>query len=169
MLIGTSEANVAFTTMISMASMVTVGRFLNYMAAHDVGAVSQSEHFRLQTSLSQRNPIYQPLVQTQCEVHDMNAIDTPANLDFSSDSINCFGDARCTALLRGNWEYYVPVLPRNISHADTHEYAFRAPKPNETFSLRALFRLPYIEEDLSSIWLITCAPSWPTGSRRRSP
>ncbi|KAF7551820.1 hypothetical protein G7Z17_g4747 [Cylindrodendrum hubeiense] len=80
-----------FVTSVSDFATTTVGQFKSYIKTGDVGAISETENYKL--TLSSSTASYQPLVNSKCNVWNLedyeSASDVP-DMDYPSKELNCF-------------------------------------------------------------------------------
>ncbi|KAH7127634.1 hypothetical protein EDB81DRAFT_860436 [Dactylonectria macrodidyma] len=73
------------------AATMTLGQFMSYLKTTDIGAISQTERYKLSLASSEN---YQPLVNTKCNVWNLgdyeNSTDIPV-FNYPSAELNCFG------------------------------------------------------------------------------
>lgn len=78
-------------TSLTEFATTTVGQFKSYIKTGDVGAISDTEQYKLK--LSSDTPSYQPLVNTKCNIWNLqdykSAADVP-DMIYPSSSLNCF-------------------------------------------------------------------------------
>lgn len=158
LLLNEPEGNpVTFSTTVSASSILSIGRFLNYLKSRDVGSISQTHRFKLTTTDATK--IYQPLVQTQCQVYERNDLFGVSGEPgaFNASHVNCFNDETCGTMLTNS---------RNMVFSDgdwnrtdwepDFEYSIIASPLNETLPLMATMKLPFKDGSDIKTWMVAC-------------
>ncbi|KAK5653807.1 hypothetical protein OQA88_7965 [Cercophora sp. LCS_1] len=140
--------NVTYTTTVSMSSMLTVGRLLNYLQYGyvDVGTLSGEPKFRLQTS--QDSPMYQPVVQTRCTAYERENLEADDPPNFYYGSIECFGDENCEQA-KAQAPLPIPLMVLNGTGIEP-VVALSAPNSSTSQPLLAAISLPYLDLNTTS-------------------
>ncbi|KAK3356711.1 hypothetical protein B0T25DRAFT_566048 [Lasiosphaeria hispida] len=148
-----------FTTTVSMPSMLTISRLLEYSRykSVDLGSLSKASRYRLKTL--DNTPIYQPLVQTGCSAYnreDFLAATKPVGAMYDTSFIECFGDPQCERL----------IAEKRYAQSDLWNSTSLSPRialfgANESFEhpLFASASIPYWsgKEKEVKVWVFTCA------------
>ncbi|KAM7211798.1 hypothetical protein V8F06_012804 [Rhypophila decipiens] len=157
-----AEPRVTYTTTISIPSLLTIGRFLNYIKFHnDTGSINvrKNAHFNLTTTGN--FPIYQPVVQTQCRTHDLESVSLDEPPPFSADGLSCLGDDECESYLQETktGTYRIPAERMlefyNSSKHSAYLWGFAGGERNHNMLVMSL-ALPYGERNQTKAWLVGC-------------
>lgn len=161
LLLEASPWGVTFATTISTATMLSVGRFLNYIKFTDVGTVYETQQFKLSTV--ETSEIYQPLVQTQCAAYRRDELmywqkklNGTAAI-FPSDMISCLGDETCQRMVKYMEGKAVSALNWNQTNYQPHfQYGFSAPQEDEETPLLLVLHVPYANQTAVGTWILGC-------------
>jgi hypothetical protein len=96
-------------TTTSMASLLTIGRLLNFMKWNNMGAISNATKFKL-TTLGE-STIFQPLVQSKCYAFLQSNFSTRVSSRYDLSLLKCLGDPVCEDMLNGQPYYYISDRP----------------------------------------------------------
>lgn len=135
--------NATYTTTVSMPSMLTIGRLLNYRGYSRVnfGSLSHEPKFKLQTS--ETSVICQPLVQTRCAAYDREKLEPDNQLAFDYGGLVCFGDTDCE---RSKAQVPLPIPAVVLDSTDINPVVvLSAPNATESRPLLATISLPYLD------------------------
>lgn len=151
--------NVTYSTTVSMSSLLSIGRLLNYMKSHHVGTVSDSGHFRLETR--EDAALYQPLVQTQCRLYDKATLlqKPDRQVPFGTDEIACFGDSLCEQMVSNARDRSLdPRLWNETEFDPEFKYSLHAyGSGNQVTPLTVSLVVPYLDGEVSGVWVLGCA------------
>ncbi|KAK1825894.1 hypothetical protein QBC39DRAFT_317647 [Podospora conica] len=152
------RGNTTYTTTVSMAPLLTIGRLINYLEFKgvNIGSLSQSKNKKFRMTTLASSPIYQPLVQTRCVGYDRDNISDSNEPYFDNTYAECFGDPECERLTATS-RWVIPRVLWNLTGTDFGA-AFLNPDAIGGIPLHAVVQAPYYrekEEDVK-IWLFAC-------------
>ncbi|KAL2139062.1 hypothetical protein VTI28DRAFT_5847 [Corynascus sepedonium] len=148
-------------TTISLSSLVTTGRFLSFIEADRdrprstetrIGTISETPRFKLEST--QESTIFQPLVQTQCEVYNQAELSDDYVPFYPTSSLRCLGDANCENMLRANW-YVGADIWRNVSYYRPR-IGWTTSNASETSTLRTAAIFPYRNGTTFGTYIVPC-------------
>ncbi|KAK0665633.1 hypothetical protein QBC41DRAFT_306002 [Cercophora samala] len=136
-----TSPDLTFSTTVSMATIMTVTRFLDYIN-------HQTKSFRVQTL--DAPGIFQPLVQTQCNALENGGLDNHTALEFKYNSIDCFNDPDCEASL-GELAGWARPNPGPRARVEV-----LAPKLTDKHPVLIQATLPYVERGDKKLLEVGC-------------
>ncbi|KAK3994498.1 hypothetical protein QBC44DRAFT_357356, partial [Cladorrhinum sp. PSN332] len=150
------------STTISLASVMTVGRLLNYIKIHSLGSISNTTSFKLITT-SKSSVIFQPVVQTKCQLLDRDAF-IQANTSVSewndNRDLQCLGDEQCERFRQANVFPDGGVFPQAWNISDNlFKYSFHPADDRQAASLLFNATIPYLELRTRQVkvWVAACS------------
>ncbi|KAK4248146.1 hypothetical protein C7999DRAFT_31461 [Corynascus novoguineensis] len=148
-------------TTVSLPPLVTFGRLLGFIedASVDaqwnetkgIGTIADTPKFQLRTT--GESTIFQPLVQTQCEVYDQAQLSNRSLPFYPTDGLDCLGDADCEDILNTNW---VVEHSTNVSY-DRPMFAYSTSTDTQKSALLASAALPYRNGSELGTYIVACS------------
>ncbi|KAM7183972.1 hypothetical protein V8F20_012411 [Naviculisporaceae sp. PSN 640] len=153
------DPRVTYTTTISTPSMLTIGRFLNYIKLYnDTGSITARKNLHFNLTTTGNFPIYQPVVQTQCRAHNFESVSLDEPPSFSADGLSCLDDDECEIYLQqiksGADRIPADRLMSSIG-SPAHILGLAQGERNHNALVMSL-TLPYSENQTKKAWLVGC-------------
>ncbi|CAI6099771.1 hypothetical protein V2G26_004512 [Clonostachys chloroleuca] len=143
-------------------SVGTLGVLNNYIAAENVGSISQTKDYKIQVTAKSQS--FQPLIQAKCNIYNRNDYAQVADIPLMSfpNTFNCFTSDSTDRCQRIRAELGQLVLPSVVWDRDDIDTLFNVVggKTVQNADLSFLVftaRLPYVHEGKPSKRIATCS------------